>query len=80
LAAAEECGVRLGGPKGIAPLRVHITKYGSVATTRDAKEKTDKSASEMQDFIGPYILRSTTGRAIATSLDDDGIETRRVGR
>jgi DNA invertase Pin-like site-specific DNA recombinase len=79
LAAAVARGVKLGGPKGAAPLIAHVAQFGNVAAIAGAEKKADEFALDTKAFIEPFVSQGLTNKAIAERLNADGIETRRKG-
>lgn len=80
LAAAKARGVKLGNPNGARPLLAYQSQHGNAAGCAGARKHADEFARDMGDFIKPYIGKGLTNAAIATALNDSGIETRHGAR
>lgn len=51
---------------------------GNAPGCAGARKSADKFACDIRDFIKPYVSKGLTDAAIATALNEDGIETRRA--
>jgi hypothetical protein len=54
--------------------------HGNVPGCMGAKKHADQFAQDMGDFVKPYIARGLTNAAIASALNETGIETRQGAR
>lgn len=79
LAAAKDRGIKLGGPKGAAPLVAHIALHGNFAAVLGAKRSASVFAEDMRTFIEPQLVQGLHDKAVADFLNAAGITTRREG-
>ena len=80
LAAAKARGIKLGNPNGARPLLAYQSKHGNEAGCVGARKHADEFARDMGDFVKPYIAKGLNNAAIASALNDSGIETRQGAR
>lgn len=80
LAAAKARGVKLGNPNGARALLAYQALNGNEPGCLGARKHADEFARDMVDFIRPYIAKGLTNAAIASALNESGIETRQGAR
>jgi DNA invertase Pin-like site-specific DNA recombinase len=79
LAAAKARGTKLGNNDGGAALLAYKAKHGNLSGVIGARKHATQFADDMRPVFEPLIEAGLSDGAIAKTLNDDGVPTRRDG-